>query len=113
MIGILNELQRRACAECRAKRLELIQHRQWVAGPLQEQHGDVDVEQMFATLLRGAPGWMQRKSEECQSADAGKGSCGLRLRRHPAAERLAAGDERQFRQQAERGGRSEEATSEI
>jgi hypothetical protein len=65
---------------------------------LQEQHRHLDVEQMLAALARRLFRRMQRKAEEGEAAHAGQRRRGLRLRRHPAAERFAAGDQRQFRQ---------------
>jgi hypothetical protein len=47
---------------------------------------------------------MQRKAQEREPANAGKRVEGLRLRRHAAAERLATGDQRQFRQALRRLG---------
>jgi hypothetical protein len=47
---------------------------------------------------------MKRKSEECQSIHALWASFRLRLRRHPPTKRFAAGNERKFRQQAQRRG---------
>ena len=49
---------------------------------------------MLAALLRRLAGGVQRKSEEGEAADVGQRRHGLRLRGHPAAERLAAGDQR-------------------
>ena len=67
-----------------------------IARPLQEQHGDFDLEEMLGALLRGAARRMQRKSEERQAAHARERSLGLRLRGHAAAERFAAGDQRKL-----------------
>ena len=47
---------------------------------------------------------MQRKAEEREAAHARQRRGGLRLRRHPAAERFAAGDQRQVRQALRRLG---------
>src|SRR5215471_18239467 len=66
MIGIRKQLQRCPPAELFAKRFKLIERRQCVAGPLQEQHRDLYVKQMFGAILRRATGRVKRKSEECQ-----------------------------------------------
>jgi hypothetical protein len=42
---------------------------------------------------------MQRKSEKREAANARQRRGGLRLRSHPPAERFAAGDQRQIRQE--------------
>jgi hypothetical protein len=47
---------------------------------------------------------MQRESEECEPAHAREGSRRLGLGCHPAAERLAAGEQRQVGGQMDRGG---------
>ena len=59
---------------------------------------------MLGAVLRWAAGRMKRKSEECQSIHALWASFRLRLRRHPPTKRFAAGNERKFRQQAQRRG---------
>src|SRR5215204_313999 len=97
MVRIREQLQAGAVAERRAQRLDLTQFGELVARALQEQHGDMHVEQMLAPLLRRGSGGMQGKSEEGQSAHSGQRREGLRLRRHPAAERFAAGNEGQVR----------------
>ena len=104
MIGIREQRQCRAFAELLADRLELIERRQVVARALQEEHRDLHLEQMLGTVLRWLAGRVQRKSEEGQSVHALERSVRLRLRGHPAAERLAAGDERHVRQQTLRRG---------
>src|SRR5262249_40870859 len=48
---------------------------------------------MPGTLVRRPSRPMQRKAEEGEAAHAPQGSGGLRLRRHTAAEGLAAGDQ--------------------
>ena len=96
------QLERRASAERLANRFELIQRRERIARTLQEEHRNVHIEKMFGAILRRATRRMQRKAEEGQPAHAGQRRLRLRLRGHPAAERLAAGDERQPRQQIER-----------
>ena len=53
---------------------------------------------MFGAFPRWFAGRMQREAEECQSAHAGQRFLRLRLRRHPAAEGLAAGNQRKLRQ---------------
>ena len=71
---------------------------QRVARSLQEQHGNLHVGQMIRAVVRGAPGGMQRKTEEDQPRTPRQRRDGLRLRRHAAAERAAAGNERKLRQ---------------
>ena len=57
---------------------------------------------MLAALARWLAGGMQRKAEKDQPAHAGQRFDRLRLRGHAAAERLAAGDERQLRHEPRR-----------
>lgn len=63
MIGVRIELQCRAGAELFDEPLHEWQVRKLIAGSLQEQHRDLDVEQVFAALVRRPPGGMQRESE--------------------------------------------------
>src|SRR6185503_12764299 len=70
VIGIRKNYQGGASAERFADRLDLVEHRELVARALQEQHRDLDVEQVVTTFLRRTSGWMQRKSEERQTANA-------------------------------------------
>src|SRR6516225_2404162 len=55
MISVCEQLQRYALAKLLAKRLNLIERRQSIAGTLQEQHRDLNVEQMRGALLDGRP----------------------------------------------------------
>jgi hypothetical protein len=43
-----------------------------IAGSLQEQHRDFDLEQMISTLVRGAPSGMKGKAEKHQASDSGQ-----------------------------------------
>src|SRR5215207_9233931 len=61
MVRLREQLQAGAVAECRAQRLDLIQLGELVPGSLQEQHGDVYVEQVLAPLVRRGSGGMQGK----------------------------------------------------
>ena len=79
----------------RPQQLQVGQH---VARSLQEQHRDLDVEQVPGALVRRPSRRMQREPEEGQAADARQRRSRLGLRSHAAAERLAAGNERQRRQ---------------
>ena len=54
---------------------------------------------MTAAIIGRPPGRMQWEAEEGQAPDARQGRCSLRLRRHAAAERFAAGNEGQPRGQ--------------
>ena len=53
--------------------------------------------EVIAALVARPAGRVQREAEEDEAGDAGQRRLGLRLRRHPAAERLAAGEQRQAR----------------
>ena len=79
MISIREQRQRCAFAELFADRLQLIERRQVVARPLQEEHGDCHLEQMFGAVLRRTTGRVQRKSEEGQSVHTLERSFRLRL----------------------------------
>src|SRR4029077_7078118 len=94
VISILIELERRALAECRAHRPQLVEARQRVARALQEQHRDPHIGEMLAALARRFAGWVQREAEEREAAHAVERRIRLRLRGHAATEGFAAGDQR-------------------
>ena len=74
--------------------------REIVARSLQEEHRDLHVEEMPAALVRWTSGWVQRKSQEDETADAGQRRFGLCLGGHAAAERLASREQRDPRDKA-------------
>lgn len=102
MVGVLQPVQRSALAQPRNDRLQQLQLRERISGPLNEYHRDADVVQMRGALGAGAVSSMQRKSEEHQSANPWQGSLSLRLRGHPSTEGASAGEERQVRCESRR-----------
>src|SRR6187431_3164850 len=64
MICVLEQPQGRAAPERLAHRLELVEFGERVACPLQEQHRDSDVGEMFGALGRRFLGGMHWKPEE-------------------------------------------------
>ena len=95
MIGILEQPQGGARAKPLDQSPEQLLVGKLVAVSLQKQHRHVDLEQMAAAIIGRPPGRMQWEAEEGQAPDSRQGRCSLRLRRHSAAERFAAGDEGQ------------------
>src|SRR2546425_5410923 len=63
MVGVREELQRRARAEPFDERLQKLQVCKLVAGTLQEEHRNLHLEEVPAALARRPLGRMQRKSE--------------------------------------------------
>ena len=96
MVSVLDEMQRRALAQALDDGLKQLHVRQLVARSLKEQHRNVHVEEMRGTFFRRTLGRMQGETNEGQASDAGQRRCRLRLRRHTAAEGLAAGNEGEF-----------------
>src|SRR5262245_56584315 len=96
MIGILKQCQGCSRAECLTKRFERIEACERVTGSLQEQHRHLNLEQMLAALGGRAIGRVERKAEKRNAANVGERRDRLSLRCHAAAERLAAGDQRQL-----------------
>ena len=70
--------------------------------PCRNSIGTCDVGQVRRALDRRLAGRVQREAEEDQPAHARQRRRGLRLRGHPPAERLAAGEQRQSRRQPRR-----------
>ena len=95
VVGVVEELQRRARAELGDQRLQQAQIRQLVARALQKEHRHVHVEEVLRALVRRLARRMQREAKEGEADHAGQRAERLRLRGHAAAEGLAAGDERQ------------------
>ena len=94
MVGVFDDLERRTLAERLHERLQQREVGELVACALQEQHRDLHVGQVLAALVRRLARRMQREADEDDAAHTAQRRCGLRLRGHAAAERLAAGDER-------------------
>src|SRR6266404_78711 len=92
MIRILKELERCAGTELLAKCFYKPEISQIVSSSLQEQHWNLHVKKMLATLLGWLPRWMKRKSQKHDAPHSGQRRGGLRLRSHPAAKRFAAGE---------------------
>ena len=95
MVGLLHQMQRRRLAQPLDDGFEQVKFRQRIARPLQEQHGDPDVGEMLRPVAGRFSRRVQRKAEEREPAHAGQRLDRLRLRRHAAAERFAARDQRQ------------------
>src|SRR5215510_5412905 len=85
MIGVLEQLQGCPLPERFAKRLELLERRQGIAGALQEQHRYLHVAEVLAALGGWTAGGMKWKAEKHQPANARQWRCGLGLRCHAAA----------------------------
>src|SRR3954452_12493288 len=64
-----------------------------VPGPLKKEHRHVDLEQVLGSFARRLAGRVERKAEERQPPHTRQVRCGLGLRSHAPAERLAAGNE--------------------
>ena len=99
MIGILEQSQ--GCARTKPfdKSPEQLLVGKLVAVSLQKQHRHVDLEQMAAAIVGRPSSRMQREAEKGETLNARQGRFRLRLRRHPAAERFAAGNQGQSRGQ--------------
>src|SRR5438046_8342354 len=72
VIRVDDELERRARAEPLDQGAQQKRAREIVARSLQEEHRDLHVEEMPAALVRWTSGWVQRKSQEDETADAGQ-----------------------------------------
>ena len=71
MVGLLHQVQRRRLAPNSCDDgFEQAQFRQRVARPLQEQHGDTDITEMFGPIDRRFSRRMQGKAEEGEPANA-------------------------------------------
>lgn len=86
MIGVRKELQSCARTELFDDRLQEAQLGEFVPVPLQEQHGNFDVEQMLRAFVRRPAGWMKRKSEKDQATNPWQWGFSLCLGRHPPTE---------------------------
>lgn len=97
MVRLLEEVQRSAGAQAVHDALEQIELRQLVTRALKETHRDVDLLKVRGAIGARLSCRMQREGQKDQSADPRQRDLCLRLRGHPAAERSAAGEERQIR----------------
>src|SRR5262245_10266623 len=97
MIGALGEMQRGPAAEILHDRLEQAQFRQRIARALQEQHRYLYICEVLRPIRRRLSRRMQGKTEKGEPLDAVERRLGLRLRSHPPAKGLSAGDQRQSR----------------
>ena len=89
MIRILKQLECCALTELFAERFDKLHASEIITSPLQEEHRNLHIEEVFSTLLRWLPGWMKRESEKREAAHSGQRRCGLRLRSHSATEGFA------------------------
>src|SRR5258708_5141732 len=62
MVCVRKQLQARKSAKCCADRLELGKFGECISRPLQEQHGNADIEKMIGAIARWPPCRMQRKA---------------------------------------------------
>ncbi len=85
MIGVREKVEGGAGAEAVDEGLEEIELGEFVAAPLEEEHGDLDIEEMFGAGVRGFAGRMEGKANENEAAHAGQRGLGLGLRGHAAA----------------------------
>jgi hypothetical protein len=97
--GLVELRQLRTGAQADDKGSQEREFRELVAGPLQEEHRNRDVGKVSAALVRRLARRMQRKADEDESAHTRQRRCGLRGRRHAAAERPAACEQGQFGQE--------------
>ena len=81
----------------------LIQLRQPVAGPLQEQHRKSHIREVVCPRIRVVPRPVKRESVKHDPLDAGEWRFSRRSGRHPSAHRLAAREQRQVRGELGRG----------
>src|SRR5207244_9411589 len=99
MVGVGKKLQCRARAELFDEWLQQLQVRKLVAGSLHEQHRDLNIEEVLATLVRWPPGRMKREPKEGDASDSRQWRCSLRLRCHAAAEGFTTRNEGKIRRQ--------------
>jgi hypothetical protein len=97
MIGIPDQMQRRRRPEAGNNRFKQRRFCKGVTGALQKQHRDMNIGEMFRPIAGRLARRMQRKTQERKPMDAGQRRNCLRLRRHAAAERFAARDQREPR----------------
>ena len=97
VIGVLQQCQGSAIPQLLDQWLEEAQVRKRIVRALQEQHGNLHIEEVLGARLRGARGWMQRECEEREPSHVGKRYRRLRLGSHPAAEGSSPCHERQAR----------------
>src|SRR5947199_8267356 len=64
MIRILKEFECCARTELFAERFQKFHTSEIITSPLQEEHRNLHIEEVFSTLLRWLPGWMKRESEK-------------------------------------------------
>ena len=95
MIRVREQLQRRARAEPSTSDCNKPVSASSSRVPCRNSIGTSDVGQVRGALVRRLARRMQRKSEEHQAAHARQRRSRLRLRRHAAAEGLAAREQRQ------------------
>src|SRR5262245_11311463 len=84
MVGILEQLEGGGVFKMVTNCGDKIEFCKIIASALQEQHWDMDVEQMFRAFFRGLSWGMKGESEEEQALHRRQWFCSLRLRRHSA-----------------------------
>ena len=102
VIGIFKQSHCSALAELVDEGSKLLKIRERVPGTLQEEHGDLYIEQVGRALSGRASRRMERESEEGERTNVRNGCAGLGLRGHAPAEGAPSGDNGQFRHQAAR-----------
>ena len=93
MVGVREQLESGAGAEFRCEGFEEAEFGEVIAGALKEKHGNLHVEEVLGSVIRGAARGMQGESKEDQATDAGERRIGLGLGGHAATEGFASGEE--------------------
>ena len=94
MVCVIDDVERRP-GQALDDGPQQVEMRQLVARALQEEHGNRDFAQMRGPLDAALAGRMERKADEREPEHVCERRERLRLRRHPAAHRLASGEERE------------------
>ena len=93
MICVGQQAENRAVSEMFDYARHQVRIGESVAGALEEQHRNPNIEQVAGAIVGRLAGRMERKSQKYQPANFAQRRDGLGLRRHPPAERLATGKE--------------------
>ena len=86
MVGIHDQVERRARTQALHERLEELQLSERITRSLQKEHRDLDLKEVLCSLDRRLFGRMQRKAEEGKAPHRWKCARRLGLRSHTAAE---------------------------
>jgi hypothetical protein len=91
MVSVLDHAKTGAVSKTEDRLLKQAHIGERVAVSRNEQHRDLNVRQMVCTFARRRSGWMQRKTQEHEAANARDGGDRLSLRSHPASVGPASG----------------------